>query len=45
LYQLVIGESPSALTGAALSWQPEQPGLLADLDRPGYFGPTRALAT
>jgi nucleoside-diphosphate-sugar epimerase len=34
----------SARTRSALSWKPEQPGLLADLDQPGYFGPTRALA-
>ncbi|MBS7813263.1 SDR family oxidoreductase [Roseococcus pinisoli] len=30
--------SSSAGTRAALGWQPEQPGLLADIDRPGYFG-------
>ena len=35
----------SARTRSALSWKPEQPGLLADLDQPGYFGPSRALAS
>jgi nucleoside-diphosphate-sugar epimerase len=35
----------SARTRSALSWQPEQPGLLADLDQPGYFSPARALAS
>jgi nucleoside-diphosphate-sugar epimerase len=28
----------SARTKAALGWKPEQPGLLADIDRPAYFG-------
>jgi nucleoside-diphosphate-sugar epimerase len=28
----------SARTRAALGWKPEQPGLIADLDRPVYFG-------
>jgi len=28
----------SALTKSALGWMPEQPGLLADIDQPGYFG-------
>ncbi len=28
----------NARTKAALGWQPEQPGLLADIDRPAYFG-------
>jgi len=28
----------SARTRERLGWQPQQPGLLADLDRPGYFG-------
>lgn len=27
----------SARTRSVLGWQPEQPGLLADLDQPGYF--------
>ena len=27
----------SARTRSALGWQPEQPGLIADLDQPGYF--------
>ena len=27
----------SARTQSALGWQPEQPGLIADLDQPGYF--------
>jgi len=30
--------SSSARTRAALGWKPEQPGLLADLDQPHYFG-------
>ncbi len=25
-------------TSSALGWQPEQPGLIADIDQPGYFG-------
>ena len=29
----------SAQTRAALSWTPTQPGLLADIDQPGYFEP------
>jgi nucleoside-diphosphate-sugar epimerase len=28
----------NARTKAALGWQPEQPGLIADIDRPAYFG-------
>ena len=28
----------SARTKSALGWMPEQPGLLADIDQPGYFG-------
>jgi nucleoside-diphosphate-sugar epimerase len=28
----------SAQTRAALNWTPEQPGLLADIDQPAYFG-------
>ena len=28
----------SARTRAALGWKPEQPGLIADIDRPAYFG-------
>jgi hypothetical protein len=27
----------SARTQSALGWQPEQPGLLADLDQDNYF--------
>jgi nucleoside-diphosphate-sugar epimerase len=27
----------NARTRSALGWQPEQPGLLADIDQPGYF--------
>ena len=27
----------SARTRSALGWQPEQPGLIADLDQGGYF--------
>ena len=30
--------SSSARTRATLGWKPEQPGLLADLDQPYYFG-------
>jgi nucleoside-diphosphate-sugar epimerase len=30
--------SSSARTRSALGWQPEQPGLIADLDQPHYFG-------
>jgi len=30
--------SSSARTRAALGWKPEQPGLIADLDQPHYFG-------
>jgi len=29
--------SSSARTRSALGWKPEQPGLIADLDQPGYF--------
>lgn len=29
----------STQTRAALSWTPTQPGLLADIDQPAYFGP------
>jgi nucleoside-diphosphate-sugar epimerase len=28
----------NARTKAALGWKPEQPGLIADIDRPAYFG-------
>jgi nucleoside-diphosphate-sugar epimerase len=28
----------SALTRERLGWQPKQPGLIPDIDRPGYFG-------
>lgn len=35
----------SARTQSVLGWKPEQPGLLADIDQPGYFGPGRALAS
>jgi nucleoside-diphosphate-sugar epimerase len=28
----------STRTKSALGWMPEQPGLLADIDQPGYFG-------
>lgn len=28
----------NARTKAALGWRPEQPGLIADIDRPEYFG-------
>jgi nucleoside-diphosphate-sugar epimerase len=28
----------SQRTRAALGWRPEQPGLIADIDQPGYFG-------
>ena len=34
-----------ARTQSVLGWKPGQPGLLADIDQPGYFGPARALAT
>jgi len=30
--------SSSARTRSALGWKPEQPGLIADLDQPHYFG-------
>jgi nucleoside-diphosphate-sugar epimerase len=33
--------SSSAQTRKALQWQPTQPGLIADLDRPTYFEPAR----
>jgi hypothetical protein len=29
--------SSSARTRELLGWQPKQPGLIPDLDRPGYF--------
>jgi len=36
----------SARTRSVLGWQPEQPGLLADLDQPGYFAtPDRTLGS
>lgn len=36
----------SAQTRSALGWQPQQPGLLADLDQPGYFAtPDRTLGS
>ncbi len=28
----------SARTRALLDWEPKEPGLLADIDQPGYFG-------
>ena len=28
----------NARTKAALGWKPEQPGLIADIDCPAYFG-------
>ncbi len=28
----------SERTRARLGWAPERPGLIADVDRPGYFG-------
>jgi nucleoside-diphosphate-sugar epimerase len=31
--------SSSERTRARLGWRPEQPGLIADLDQPGYFAP------
>lgn len=36
----------SARTRSVLGWQPEQPGLVADLDQPGYFAtPDRTLGS
>ncbi|MEH2528711.1 nucleoside-diphosphate-sugar epimerase [Bradyrhizobium sp. AZCC 2176] len=29
--------SSSERTRSALGWKPEQPGLIADIDQPGYF--------
>jgi nucleoside-diphosphate-sugar epimerase len=33
----VDAPATSALTRATLGWEPTQPGLLADIDQPGYF--------
>jgi len=44
-FAAVDARASSARTRALLGWQPEQPGLLADLDDPAYFtAPARAAA-
>jgi nucleoside-diphosphate-sugar epimerase len=39
------GPASSAFTRERLGWQPEQPGLLSDVDRPRYFEPGIERAT
>jgi hypothetical protein len=37
MFAAIDAPTSSARTRAALRWEPEQPGLMADVDDPAYF--------